>query len=118
MKRENCYKIVILFLILALAGCSTTGNPIPETPKGKYVVARQFYNDQVEALTAYAPVLTPEQKADMAKDLAPVMDGIEATLNGWKLALMDPNVDASGYNSEWIKLRGQMVAIIAKYLDD
>lgn len=119
MKRETCYKIAVMFLVVALTGCfASFGNPIPETAKGKYVTARTFYNDQVEALTAYAPVLTPEQKIDMGKDLAPVMDSIEGTLNLWKLALMDPNLDASGYNSEWIKLRGQMVGIIAKYLDD
>jgi len=108
-----------IFLALMFAGCAQfQGNPIPETAKGKYVTARKFYNDQVEALTAYAPVLTPEQKAGMHKDLAPVMDGIETTLDAWKIALLDPAKDPTAYNSAWLKLRGQMVAIIAKYMDE
>jgi len=113
--------VVCLFLALALAGggCAQfQGNPIPETPKGQYVTARKFYNDQVEALTAYAPVLTQEQKANMHKDLTPVMDAIETTLDGWKIALMDPTKDPAEYNSAWLRLRGQMVGIIAKYLNE
>lgn len=116
----DCLVYVALMLAAVyMAGCAQfQGNPIPETPKGQYVTARKFYNDQVEALTAYAPVLTPAQKVSMHKDLAPVMDAIETTLDGWKVALMDPSKDPAGYNSAWMKLRGQMVAIIAKYLSD
>jgi len=111
--------VLLMFLVLYLAGCAQfQGNPIPETPKGKYVTARKFYNDQVEALTAYGPVLTAEQKTDLKKDLAPVMDSIETTLDGWRVALMDPTKDPAGYNSAWMKLRGQMVGIIAKYLNE
>lgn len=116
----DCLVYVALMLAAVyMAGCAQfQGNPIPETPKGQYVTARKFYNDQVEALTAYAPVLTMEQKADMKKDLAPVMDAIETTLDGWKVALMDPTKDPAEYNSAWLRLRGQMVGIIAKYLNE
>lgn len=118
---ESLGLIVCVFVALALAGCAAgqfAGNPIPETPKGKYITARKFYNDQLEALTVYGTVLTAEDKAGMKKNLDPVLDSIETLLDGWKIALMDPAKDASTYNGAWIKLRTKMVGIIAKYLDD
>jgi len=111
--------VCVMIALMFFSGCAQfQGNPIPETPKGQYVTARKFYNDQVESLTAYAPVLTPEQKTEMGEELAPIMDTIETTLDTWKVALMDPALDPAGYNSAWLKLRGQMVAVIAKYLNE
>lgn len=118
---ESLVIILAIMLMLMFTGCATgpfAGNPIPDTPKGKYVTARKFYNDQVESLTAYAPLLTTEQKADLKKELDPVFDSIETTLDGWKLALMDPAKDAAAYNAAWTKLRQKMIVTIAKYLDD
>jgi len=122
---HECYDSILLiiavFVTLAIAGCAAgqfAGNPIPETPKGKYITARKFYNDQLEALTVYGTVLTAEDKAGMKAKLDPVLDSIETLLDGWKIALMDPAKDASTYDGAWIKLRSKMVGIIAKYLDD
>lgn len=110
-----------LILALALAGCAGTQwatNPIPETPKGKYITARKFYNDQLESLTVYGTLLTAEEKGRLKTDLDPVLDSIETLLDGWKIALMDPAKDAAAYNGAWAKLRQKMVVTIAKYLDD
>lgn len=109
--------LVILALLAGCAGGQFQGNPIPETPKGKYVTARKFYNDQLESLTVYGQLLTAEERADMKKDLDPIFDSIETTLDGWKIALMDPAKDPAAYNAAWLKLRQQMVVTIAKYLD-
>ena len=117
--RKPIYLIVCLVLMAMLAGCAATmlqGNPIPETPKGKYIVARKFYNDQLEALTTYGALMTAEQKTEMKKELDPVLDSIESTLDGWKIALMDPAADPAAYNRAWIDLRSKMVNTIAKYL--
>jgi len=118
---DSILLIIAVFLVIAVAGCAGTrfaGNPIPDTPKGKYVTARKFYNDQLESLTVYGTLLTAEDKAEMKGKLDPVLDSIETLLDGWKLALMDPAKDASSYDGAWIKLRTKMAGIIAKYLDD
>lgn len=117
--RKQTYQVLALVIAFALIGCAgMQGNPIPETPKGKYITARKFYNDQLESLTVYGAVLTQEQKTDMKKDLDPVFDSIQTLLDGWKIALMDPALDATAYNNAWFKLRQQMVVIIAKYMND
>lgn len=117
----DCAVYVIAFaMALVMAGCAAgqfQGNPIPETPKGKYITARKFYNDQLESLTVYGQLLTAEEKADMKKELDPILDSIEATLDGWKIALMDPAQDPAKYNQAWLTLRQKMVVTIAKYLD-
>jgi hypothetical protein len=114
--------VICLAIMLALvfSGCTAgqfQGNPIPDTPIGKYVTARKFYNDQLESLTVYGALLTAEDKADMKKNLDPIFDSIETTLDGWKIALMDPAKDPTAYNNAWLKLRQKMVVTIAKYLD-
>jgi hypothetical protein len=109
-----------IMLVLMFSGCTAgqfQGNPIPDTPIGKYVTARKFYNDQLESLTVYGALLTVEDKADMKKNLDPIFDSIETTLDGWKIALMDPAKDPTAYNGAWLKLRQKMVVTIAKYLD-
>ena len=127
LKRQICqdiydslFPIVALCIALLMVGCGGQftggGNPIPDTPKGQYVTARTFYNDQLESLTIYGQVLTLEEKQEMKKELDPVLDGLETTLNGWQLALMDPSKDPTAYNSAFTKLRGQMVVIIMKYM--
>lgn len=116
----DCLVYVLLFFAaLYLAGCAAgqMTNPIPETPKGKYITARKFYNDQLESLTVYGQLLTAEEKADMKKELDPILDSIETTLDGWKIALMDPAKDPAAYNSAWLTLRQKMVVTIAKYLE-
>jgi hypothetical protein len=113
--------ILAIMLMLMFTGCATgpfSGNPIPDTPKGKYITARKFYNDQVEALTAYGPLLTAEDKAELKKDVDPIFDSIETTLDAWKVALMDPAKDAAAYNAAWSKLRMKMLTTIAHFLDD
>jgi len=117
---DSLMPAICLMLALAVAGCAAgqyQGNPIPDTPIGKYVTARKFYNDQLESLTVYGALLTVEDKADMKKALDPVFDSIETTLDGWKIALMDPAKDPTAYNNAWLKLRQKMVVTIAKYLD-
>jgi thiamine biosynthesis lipoprotein ApbE len=113
-----CLAIMLALMFSGCAGTQFAKNPIPETPKGKYITARKFYNDQVEALTVYGTLLTAKDKAELKKTIDPVFDSIEATLDGWKIALMDPAKDAAAYNSAWLKLRQKMVTTIAKYLDD
>lgn len=122
--RNEFFDGLVIFLAIMLAlvfsGCTAgqlQGNPIPDTPIGKYVTARKFYNDQLESLTVYGTLLTPEDKADMKKTLDPIFDSIETTLDGWKIALMDPAKDPTAYNNAWLKLRQKMVVTIAKYLD-
>jgi len=117
---DSLAPFIALAIALAIAGCAAgqfQGNPIPDTAIGKYVTARKFYNDQLESLTVYGALLTAEEKADLKKDLDPVFDAIETTLDGWKIALMDPAKDPTAYNGAWLKLRQKMVVTIAKYLD-
>jgi hypothetical protein len=111
--------VVCLFMALAIVNCATgpfQKNPIPDTPKGKYIKARKFYNDQLESLTFYGSVLTAEQKSKMKKELDPVLDSIEATLDGWKIALLDPSANPTQYNTQWTALRAKMLKIIQGYL--
>lgn len=120
--RQRKHYLIAMILALAfvwpLTGCMTTGgNIIAETPKGKYVQARKFYNDQLEALVAYGPLMTPEEKGEMKKELDPVLDSIETVLDGWKLAFLDPAENPESYNLQWRKLRAQFVAVIRKFSD-
>lgn len=110
---------IIIMVAVSMAGCAgMQGNPIPETPKGQYVTARKFYNDTLESLVVYGALMTAEQKTELKTELDPILDTAETTLDGWKLALMDPTKDAAAYNTAWLKLRQKMVVTIAKYLND
>jgi hypothetical protein len=62
--------------------------------------------------------LTAEDKAELKKDVDPIFDSIETTLDAWKVALMDPAKDAAAYNAAWSKLRMKMLTTIAHFLDD
>ena len=100
-------KISILIVgLMLMVGCGNQFSQLPPSPEKTYAQSLTIYNDASEAYNAALMLQTPEVKAQWKKDINPLLDAADVTLNLWWEAInTDGEDDAKvNYLEIWNKL--------------
>lgn len=110
VKRQTAV-LVLIFLAVAFTGCADL------SPKGDYLAARIWFNDQANDLADYRDTLSAEEQAKMNEVVKPVLASGKVALAAWGLAITEGKDPVAQINS-WRVVLKQVTNLVTLYLGD